>query len=119
MMSTQECETLAERFLDVAFVLLDQMLSCVDKQWDDLIFDFFELLDNAHAGGSDDLLRLRHTDLFHGDSGLRLDMLEHQFVFIREESDAGAGAASTSGSARPMNVGLWVLWGFNLDDQVD
>lgn len=68
--------------------LLNQIICSFFEILDDLLIDFVEVLDGLFVGGTDDIIRLRHSNFLENDSSLLLDHSDQRLLLQSVESDA-------------------------------
>ena len=109
----------AESLLGVASVLGDQGCGCLFEEREHGIVDLLKVGADVHSAGLDDVLGLRHTDSLELDSSLLLNLLNEHLGLTSVEGDTGSTGTGSGCTTRPMDVGLGLLRGLDLDDQVD
>lgn len=78
---------------------LNQMISSVLEQRNDLGVDLAEQCKHAHTASLDDLVRLGYSNLLHCYTGFVLNVLQHHLVFVTVKSDASSCSTSSSRTA--------------------
>ena len=109
----------AQGFLGAASILGDQSSRGLLEKREHGVVDLLEVGADVHGAGLDHVLGLRHTDALQLDTSLVLDLLNEHLRLAGVERDARSAGASSGGTTGPMDVGLCLLRGLNLDDQVD
>ena len=111
-----ERQRLAQRLLraDVG----DDFVGDVLEEGQHVVRHLLERGVDVAGGGSDDVLALGGADLLEGHACAVLDELQLALLLGGVEGDAGAGLAGAGGAARAVDVGLVVLGGLGLHDEV-
>ena len=99
-------------------MLIYQHLGKILEEVDHVVVHVVQVLKDATGRCFDYFLWLWHTYSLELDACLALNLLDQLVGFLGIEGDASSRLASSSGSTRSMDVGLGVLWWFDLDDEL-
>ena len=114
-----ESEGCAESLLCVTSLLLDEGTCGFDEEGEHVVVDLLKVLHDVHSTSLDHVLGLGNTDTLELDASLMLNLLYKHFGLACVESDAGSFGTSSSSTATSVDVGLSLLGGLDLNDQVD
>lgn len=78
---------------------LNQMISSVLEQRNDLGVDLAEQCKHTHTASLDDLVRLGYSNLLHCYTSFVLNVLQHHLVFVTVKSDASSCSTRSSRTA--------------------
>jgi len=99
MVSRKKRQSFAKCTLSVTLLDIDQILCCILKDGDDLVFHLLELLQGISEGSFDDIVWLRDANLLEYDSRLVFNNLDKHLLFEGVECNAFSVFTSTSCTA--------------------
>ena len=114
-----EGKSLKEGLAVVAIALSEELIGSGIEQAEHAVLDSAELTDRSLRGRLDDVTGLRHTDLRESEAGLSLNLLNEGLLLHVPEGDASSLLTGSGGSTGAMDISFDILWGLDLDDQVD
>lgn len=114
-----ESEGLQQGSALVAIALLEEFVGSRLEESEHAVLDSAQLLDGSLRRRLNDVLGLRHTNLAELEASLSRDLLNERLLLHVPEGDAGALLTSSSRSTGTMNISFDILWGLDLNNQVD